>query len=296
MRRSRLAQLGIALAISVASSGASAQEPQPAPAAGSHAGHDQPSAARDADQAPPPPHEAGAPRSGVPVLTDADRAAAFPDVHGHTVHDTAVHYLVLVDQLEGRLGAGAGGLGWDTHGWLGGDRDRLWFRTEGTGRDGRVAAAEAHLMYGRAVARWWDLVVGVRQDVRGGPSRTWAAVGVQGTAPYWIDVEATAYVGESGRTQLRVEGEYDLLLTNRLVLQPRVEANLFGRSDPERGIGRGLSSIESGLRLRYEVRRELAPYVGVAWDHAFFGTRELAEAAGRPAALTRLVVGARVWF
>jgi copper resistance protein B len=231
----------------------------------------------------------------LPPLTDADRAAAFPDVHGHTVHDDAVHYLVLFDRLEGRTGAGPGGLAWDSHGWIGRDRDRLWFRSEGAGLSGTVAG-EAHLLYGRAISRWWELVAGMRQDAGGGPGRTWAAVGIQGLAPYWLEVEVTGYVGPSGRTQVRLETEYNLLVTNRLVLQPRIEANVFGRSDAARGIGAGLSSMESGLRLRYELRRELAPYVGVVWSRRFFGTRELAEAGGRRAARTRLAAGVRVWF
>ncbi len=133
--------------------------------------------------------------------------------------------------------------------------------------DGRPRVdAQVHLLYGRAIARWWDIVAGVRQDARPGPSRTWAAVGVQGLAPYWFEVEATAYVGEGGRTRARVEVEYELLLTNRLVLQPLLELEIYGKADPETGLGAGLSRTETGVRLRYEIRRELAPYVGISWD------------------------------
>jgi copper resistance protein B len=102
----------------------------------------------------------------------------------------------------------------------------------------------------------------VRQDFRPGDPQTWAAVGIQGLAPYWFEVEATGYVGAGGRTAAKLEVEYELLFTNRLILQPLVELELYGKSDPERGIGRGLSSLETGLRLRYEIRREFAPYVG----------------------------------
>ena len=110
-----------------------------------------------------------------------------------------------------------------------------YFLVEG----GDLAEAQAHAPYGRAIHRWWDVVAGVRQDFRPGPARTWAAVGVQGLAPYWFEVEATAYIGESGRTHFRFETEYELLLTNRLVLQPLVELEIYGKSDPERGIGAG---------------------------------------------------------
>ena len=132
--------------------------------------------------------------------------------------------------------------------------------------------------------------------MRPGPAQTWAAVGVQGLAPYWFNVEATAYVGAAGRTHFRFETEYELLLTNRLILQPLVEVEVYGKSDPERGIGTGLSTADAGLRLRYEVRREFAPYVGLVWSRQFFGTADLAEATGGRSGGARLAVGIRLWF
>lgn len=234
--------------------------------------------------------------AGIPPITDADRAAAFPDVEGHAVHDDTVSYFVLFDQLEWQSGNGDSAVSWDNKGWVGKDRDRLWFRTEGESEGESLEHAEAHLLYGRAVARWWDLVVGLRQDVRPGPARTWASVGIQGLAPYWFEVEATAYVGTSGRTLFRFETEYEWLLTNRLVLQPLVEVDIYGKSDPERGIGAGLSSADAGLRLRYEIRRELAPYVGVLWNWKFFGTADLAEARGDDTGGAKLLLGLRMWF
>jgi copper resistance protein B len=232
----------------------------------------------------------------IPPVTDEDRKAAFPDVEGHTVHDKAINYFVLFDQLEWQSIAGGTGLNVDTKGWVGRDRDRVWFRAEGDGEDGRVGEAEAHVFYGRQISRWWDVVAGIRQDFRPGPSRTWAAFGVQGLAPYWFEVELTGYVGESGRTHVRGEVEYELLLTNRLILQPLLEVELFGKSDPERGIGAGLSTTDVGLRLRYEVRREFAPYIGVAWSNKWGGTADFAEAAGEDTGGARLVTGVRLWF
>jgi copper resistance protein B len=217
------------------------------------------------------------------------------DAHaGHAPHGERIQWLVLADQLEWRSGRG-GGLAWDAKGWIGGDRARFWFRTEGERDGGRLADGHAHLLYGRAVSPWWEVVAGVRQDLRPGPAQTWLAVGIQGLAPYWLDVEATAYAGARGRTQLRLEVGHALLVTNRAVLQPIVEIDAFGTDDFERGIGRGLSSIETGLRLRYEIRRELAPYVGVTWRRTFFGTRDLARAAGDPVSAARLTAGVRVW-
>ena len=234
-------------------------------------------------QEPPPP-------------TDADRAAVFHDVEGHTAHDTAVNYFVLFDQLEWQSLDGGDSGAWDTKGWVGGDRDRFWFRTEGDVRDAQFAATQTHLLYGRAIARWWDIVAGVRQDVRPGPAQTWAAVGIQGIAPYWFEVQATAYIGAAGRTHVRVESEYDLLFTNRLVLQPLLETEIYGTSDPEHRFGAGLATLDIGLRLRYEVRREVAPYVGLVWSRKFFGTADLAEAAGETAAGWRMAMGIRTWF
>lgn len=241
---------------------------------------------------PVPPAEQ---HPGIPPITDADRAAAFPDVRGHTVHDRAIHYFVLFDQLE-LHGGGAGGGRWENTGWIGQDLDRLWFRTEGKGHDGRLAEAQAHVLYGRAVARWWDVVAGVRQDFRPGPARTWLAVGLQGLAPYWFEVEATAYIGAGGHTALRLGTEYELLLTNRLILQPLIGVELYGRSDPDRGVGRGLGTAEAGLRLRYEIRREVAPYVGLAWSRKYFGTADFAAAEGGRASGARAAVGLRLWF
>lgn len=254
-----------------------------------------------AGQAPESPavhqHDVGEPLpSFIPVLTDEDRAAAFPDVGEHEVHGTSIHSLLLFDRLEWQSGTGAGSLVLGARGWVGGDLDRLWFRTRVAGRDRRVGDAGVQLLYGRAIARWWDVVGGIRQDVEPGPARTWAAIGIQGLAPSRFEVEATGYVGSSGRTHLHLSTEYDLLLTNRLVLQPSASIDAFGKSDQARSIGAGLSSIEGGLRLRYEIRRELAPYLGVAWQRRTFGTADLARAAGEPERDTRLVVGARVWF
>ncbi|MPZ20775.1 MAG: copper resistance protein CopB [Luteitalea sp.] len=231
----------------------------------------------------------------VPPLTDADREAAFPDVQGHKTLDNALNYFLLFDQLEGLAGGDQAAGSWDTKGWIGWDRDRFWFRTEGEGEGGRLGKAEAHLLYGRAIARWWDVVAGIRQDFEPGPAQTWAAIGIQGLAPYWFEVEATAYVGASGRTRFRLETEYELLLTNRLILQPLVEVNFAGKSDPERGIGAGLSTAEAGLRLRYEVRRELAPYIGVVWNRKFFGTADYAEAANEETRGVRFIFGVRFW-
>jgi copper resistance protein B len=265
------------------------QHQAPAPPAEDHSQHQAP-----AGQTPP----AAAPLPAfIPPLTDAERAAAFPDVHGQMAHDdNAVNYFVLFDQLEWQTGGGSDAFSWDTKGWVGQDRNRLWFRTEGDRADGRTEQAQLHLLYGRAVARWWDVTAGVRLDTLPDTPRSALALGVQGLAPYWFEVEASAYIEPSGRTHVRFETEYDLLITNRLVLQPLVEFEVYGRADRGRLIGAGLSTGELGVRLRYEFRREFAPYVGVVWTRKFFGTADQARAAGQDVAGARLAVGLRTWF
>lgn len=246
-----------------------------------HAGHEQTPPQRPAD---------------LPPITDDDRRAAFPDVDGHTVHDRAIHYFVLFDQLEWQAGGGASALNLDLNGWVGRDVNRFWFRMEGESEGDDVEAAQLHALYGRAIARWWDLVAGVRQDLRPGPAQTWAAVGIQGLAPYWFEIEATGYVGESGRTHARLEAEYELLLTNRLILQPLVELEIYGKDIPESGIGAGFSSTEAGLRMRYEIRREFGPYVGVTWHWKHGGTADFARAEGGDVSGARVALGVRMWF
>lgn len=236
------------------------------------------------------------PKEPIPPVTDEDRAAAFPaGLEGHTVHDRRITTFVLFDRVEWQ-GQADGGVAFENTTWVGGDVNRVWLRPEGEFEDGRLESAAIDVLFGRSVSRWWDVVGGVRQDFRPGDPQTWAALGIQGLAPYWFEVEATGYVGEGGRTRANLEVEYDLLLTNRLMLQPLVEIEMYGKDDPSRGIGAGLSSIETGLRLRYEIRRELAPYVGLTWERKLFGTADIARGDGHDPSRLRMVAGVRTWF
>jgi copper resistance protein B len=272
------------------------------PAAGQHTGHDHGQKPPAQPPASPDPHAQHRQESGealppfIPAVTDADRAAAFPAVDGHSVHDDAVNFFVLADELEWQGGDGPSSFVWKARGWVGKDRDRLWLRSSGEAEDGGLGAGSVEALYGRAITPWWDVVAGVRQDVRPGDPQTWAAIGLQGLAPYWFHVEATAYVGASGRTRFEFETEYEFLLSNRLILQPLVELDVYGKDDPDRGIGAGLSEVETGIRLRYEFRREFAPYVGVVWHQKLFSTADLAREAGERISSARVAVGLRVWF
>lgn len=209
--------------------------------------------------------------------------------------DNAPRTMLMVDQLEWREVQDADVLAWDAQGWFGNDRNKAWWKSEGEYFDDAYAARH-ELLWDRIASRWWSVQVGVRHDVSEGPSRTWAAIGVQGLAPYWFEVEATVYVGEQGRTAARISIENELLLMQRLILQPALELEGYGKADPANRIGSGFSSVGVGLRLRYEIRRELAPYLGVQWERKLGDTGDLAEATGRDPNDTMVVAGVRVWF
>jgi copper resistance protein B len=216
--------------------------------------------------------------------------------HMMQMDDTAHLGAILVDQLEWRHSDEGNAAVWDAEGWYGGDYNKLWVRTEGEQLGSSTEDARIEVFWDRIISRWWSLQAGGRQDFGGGPARTWAAFGVQGLAPYWFQIEATGYVGDEGRTAARFKVEYDLLLTQRLILQPEAEANLYGKSDPARQIGSGLSNLDVGLRLRYQFRREFAPYVGVAWTRSFGATEDMVRAAGGDPSVIQLVVGLHAWF
>lgn len=176
------------------------------------------------------------------------------------VDDRRVFAFGLLDQAELRAGDALPAYRWNAEGWYGGDLNRLWLRTEGlvTPATGEFDEPEVQALYSRAATAYFDLQAGIRYDFR--PSRPWLAVGVEGLAPMYFEVGAFAFVSTEGRYAARLEASYDLLLTQRLVLQPRAELNLYSRSEPS--VGRGHSEADWGLRLRYELRRQFAPYVG----------------------------------
>ncbi len=243
-----------------------------------------------------PPVTAPSSAPSVPPLSDADRAAAFPDLPPHVMHQGGSNFLFLADQLEWQDADEGSALAWDISGWYGGDIDRLAFRSEGERTDGHTEEAELQLLWSHAVGPWWETVAGVRQDFEPGSPQTWAAFGVQGMPLFGLETEATAFLGESGQSALRLEAEYDILLTQHWVLQPTAELNLHGRNDEARGVGSGLSDAGFGLRLRYELNRQFAPYIGVTWNRAYGNTANLLRDEGEDASDTRLVAGIRFWF
>ena len=256
--------------------------------------------AQHAEHADPAAHDHAAGNYEAPPVTEADRAAAFPDLGaGHVQHgllDDPLNKLVLLDRFETQRADGGDLQRWDLSSWIGKSLTKLWIRTEGERQAGATTRAELEVLWGKGFARWWELLAGARADFEPGPTQNWAAVGVRGTTPYRIDLEATAYLGDGGRAALRVRTLYELLVTNRLILQPLAELNWYGQRDAARGIGAGLADAEIGLRLRYELKREVAPYVGLVTERKLGGTAELARAAGHDPGDTRLVAGIRLRF
>lgn len=279
---------------------ASHRMPAPAaetPAADPHAGHQMPAAAPAPMTAPPPPEAYEGPEHAAEIIYDPalfrqKRQKELIDMHGGFATS-----MILVDQLEYRARDGRDGYKWDAQGWYGGDYNKIWLKSEGEGTFGAAPEqAEVQALYARALDPWFSLQAGVRQDFGEGPDRTHLVLGIEGLAPYWFEAGASLFLSNKGELTARAETEYDLRITNRLILQPAVEFNLSAQDVPALRLGSGLSSAEVGLRVRYQFAPEFAPYLGVEYERKFGGTARFARAAGEDAGGWNLVAGVRFWF
>jgi len=204
---------------------------------------------------------------------------------------------VMIDQLEIRSTEGDDPVVLETDAWIGKDLHKAWFKADVERVDGETEQAEVQARYSRAVAPYWDFQLGWRHNFEPNEeTRDWAAFGLRGLAPYFFDIDAALYVGENGRTQLSFDTEYEMMLTQRWVLSPELQINLYGKSDPVLGQGSGLSDMELGLRLRYEIKREFAPYIGVNLESKFGGTADFATDEGEDTSDVQYVAGIRAWF
>jgi copper resistance protein B len=274
-----------------------------------------------ADPACPPEHAAmghckpSAQASGAPpVAPPPPEAFQGPEHAGETVFDPALFrakrqtrliaehggftgWMLLADQLEYQARDGRDGFRWDAQGWYGGDYDRLWLKSEGEVAFGEAPEqAEVQALYSRAIDPWFNLQIGVRHDFRPDPERTHVVLGIQGLAPYWFEIDGALFLSNKGDLTARIEAEYDQRITNRLILQPLVEFDLAAQDIPELGVGAGLSSVEAGLRLRYQFVPEFAPYVGVEYARKLGDTARFARAAGEDRGGWSLLIGLRTWF
>lgn len=274
---------------------------------GMHANHPAPSgtpampmmqmsAAKDPPQGPPPPEALSGPAHA------ADRY--YPD--GAMAHSRAMvtHEMggmhttvVMLDRLEATLGKGGDGWAWEGALRTGGDTDRLWIKSEGEAsfKEG-IDSAEVQALWGHAIGPWFDLQAGVRQQLGPDPDRTQASIGVEGLAPYMFDISAEAFLSTQGEVTARIEADTDQRLTQRLILQPRAELGISAQKIAERRTGSGFTSLEAGVRLRYEIRREFAPYVGVEWQKKFGSTADMVRASGEDPDRLVALLGLRAWF
>jgi copper resistance protein B len=263
------------------------------------AGHDM-SAMGEGPPDPPVAPPSAAARSGpahaadtvVPADQMVEARGIFRDEHGRIRT-----YRVLIDELEARIQSGRDGYAWDAQAWYGGAINRLWIKTEGEGTFGESPEqAEIQALWSRAIDPWFNVQAGVRYDFRPDPERGYLVLGIQGLAPYWFEVDGALFLSEKGDVSARFEAEYDQRITQRLILQPRIDLDFSLQDVPELGVGSGLSSAGAGLRLRYEFVPEFAPYVGVQYERAFGDTAGFRRAAGREVGGWSLLLGVRTWF
>lgn len=263
-----------------------------------HAGHDM--GAPDGGEAPPPWPPSEAARSGPAHAADAIFGAGEMEAARQQMRLEAGGMTVfkfLADRLEYRAQEGKDGYLWDLRASYGGDIDKLVVKSEGEGLFGeKPEGAEVQALWSHAIAPFFDLQAGVRYDIRPDPERAHLVIGVEGMAPYMFEVDGALFLSHEGDLTAAFEAEYDQRITQDLILQPRIEANLAAQDIPELGIGSGLSSIEAGLRLKYRIVNEFAPYVGVEWERLIGDTASYARAAGEERSTTRAVFGVTMWF
>lgn len=202
---------------------------------------------------------------------------------------------IRADEFEGLSGNQGEGFAWSAEANYGDDHNKVWFRSQGLKDSGPFdPTTDAEILWWHPLTAFWGTQLGLRQDFGAG-SHTYMAAGLEGIAPYWLSIQATAYVGDDGRLAARLRGGYDILLTNRLILTASLETNLYSRSENERQLGSGLGNIEAGFRLRYEFTRKFAPYLGYVVERSFSGTADRRRADGEPITEHRVVVGIRMW-
>lgn len=210
--------------------------------------------------------------------------------------DEHIFYSVLIDRLEYSNGREENYANYKALAWIGKDYQKIWFKSDGEYKSS-LQETENQVLYGYAASPYWDILFGARYDTyKDRSDKGWLALGIQGLAPYWFEIDSSLFVDSHGLALLSLEAEYDLLLTQKLILQPQVSTNIYSKDDFEMLVGRGVSDITTGLRLRYEINRQFSPYVGVEWKTLAGSTYDIAKDNGESTSDTRFITGARFWF
>jgi len=218
-----------------------------------------------------------------------------PQLSNAAMEENPLLYNIMIGELETN-DSNNNFTSWDAQGWLGRNFNKLWFKTEGERSHGQTEQVEIQALYSRAISPFWDFQAGIRHDAKPTLDHNWAVIGMQGIARYFFELDTALFIGESGNTAFRFNAEYELLFTQKLILTPEVEMNFYGQNMPAIGIGSGLSDLNLGLRLRYEIRREFAPYIGINWWEKYGGTADYTELLGEDITDTEFVFGIRLWF
>jgi len=226
--------------------------------------------------------------NAAPQMPNHESMGMGDDIFGH----------FLFNQLEGRTEGPDSEFRWDGEGWVGGDMNKLWIKSEGFVEHGKATDGDTEVLYDRPIPflRYFDAQAGLRYDLDSNPGRTWGAIGVEGLAPYFFEVAPTFYFSDGGRVAGKIAGSYDILITNRLIAQPQIEMNFYSKRDPSRGIGSGLSELDTGLRIRYEIIRKFAPYIGVVYNGKFGETADFTRTERGTVHDVSFIFGIRLWY
>lgn len=212
------------------------------------------------------------------------------------MEDDPIIAKVMVDQLERRFTDGDDALVLEAQAWMGKDLHKLWLKADIEQVKGDTEELELQALYSRAIDPYWDFQIGWRHDQKPGPERDWLVLGLQGLAPYWFEVDASLFIAESGQKNLRLQFEYEWMLSQKWVLSPELEVNFYTDDEADIAQGSGLSDVELGLRLRYEIRREFAPYIGFNWSKSYGNTADYRRQEGEDTSDLQWVIGLRAWF
>ncbi|WP_411291053.1 copper resistance protein B [Sphingorhabdus sp.] len=300
-----------------------AEQSTSAPASDPHAGHDMGTADEAVKEQPAgdaaDPHAGHDMSAGAAEMTPMDEVGNVPapappgdhaadaifgsDIMARSRKELAYevggmgYSLVTIDLLEVGVQKGSESYRFEGEAFTGGNINRFGIKFEGEGAFGeRIDDLELQALYSRAIAPYWNLQAGVRYDLKPDPSRTYLVAGVEGIAPYWFKVNAAGFVSNKGEVRARLEASYDQRITQSLILQPRIEANVAFQDIRAIGVGSGLTDFEAGLRLRYEIEQEIAPYIGVEWRKQTGATARFSRVAGEDPETISLVAGIRIWF